>query len=74
MAYRNNQLGLTAYPKDTIWGHGATGRIVYDVVTRSLEVDFAFEICDTIDEAWYVGCLSARFLKNSSTQLGRKVR
>ena len=63
MAYRNNHLGLTTYPKDTIRGDGATGRIVYNIVARSLEVDFAFEICDTKDKAWYIGCLSNCFLE-----------
>jgi hypothetical protein len=62
-AHRNNHLSLTTYPKDTIRGDGAAGRIVYDVAARSSEVDFAFEICDTKDEAWYVACLSDCFLK-----------
>ncbi len=63
MAYRNNHLGLTTYPKDTIRGDVPAGRIVYNIVACSLEVDFAFEICDTKDEAWYVGRLPDCFLK-----------
>jgi len=62
-AYRNNHLGLTTYPKHTIWGDGATGRIIYDIAARSLEVDFAFQIRNAKDEAWHVGCLSNCFLK-----------
>ena len=65
MTYRNDQLSLATYPKDTIWGQGATGRIVYDIVASSLEVDFAFEICNTKDKAWYVACFPACFLENS---------
>jgi hypothetical protein len=63
MTYRNKHLGLATYPKDAIWVHCSTSRIVHDNVPCSLEVDFVLEICDTKNKAGYVARLSTCFLR-----------